>query len=151
MARRSQFNGVAHNLVKWSLSRNNDYCGYWAIGQLYSFAIDNNCQEVTLDILGHNIAPETHKFLEIITTHYNIIAQIFNKNGMPLNWLKEVKVHFKFDVEYQDKYHFFGSALGSPMTCTIELVSDLGKSYNFTDGCNIRLHDPKRESCRNAI
>ena len=151
MARRSQFKGIAYNLVKWSLSRNNDYSGYWAVGQLYSLAIDSKCKEVNFDILRNTITPETHLFSDLFSTQLNIISQITNKNCIPLSWLKEANVIFKFDVEYQDKYHFFGSALGNPMTCSVELISDLGKVYSYTDGCNIRLHDPKREYRRSAF
>ncbi|WP_426357863.1 hypothetical protein ACPUVO_15610 [Pseudocolwellia sp. HL-MZ19] len=151
MARRSQFKGIAHNLVKWSLSRNNDYSGYWAVGQLYSLAIENKCQEVNFDILRNTITPETHLFFDLFSAQLNIISQITGENCIPLSWLKKANVIFKFDVEYQDKYHFFGSALGNPMTCSVELTSDFGKVYSYTDGCNIRHHDPKREYRRSAF
>ncbi|MBU1219482.1 hypothetical protein KKF34_03700 [Myxococcota bacterium] len=38
MPRRKEFKGIAENLAKWCVSRNNDFSGYWAIGQLYSFS-----------------------------------------------------------------------------------------------------------------
>jgi hypothetical protein len=151
MARRSQFRGVAHNLVQWSLSRNNDYLGYWALGQLYSFAIQKNCREITFNIIENCIYPETHAFFELHASYFNIITNNAHKNGIWMAWLKEAKIIFKFDVEYQDKYHFFGSALGEPMTCTVVLTTDLGRKYCFTSGCNIRPHDPKREYCRSAL
>ena len=151
MARRSQFKGIAYNLVKWSLSRNNDYSGYWAVGQLYSLAIENQCQEVNFDILRNTITPETDLFFDLFSAQFNIISQITSKNHIPLNWLKEANIIFKFDVEYTNKHRFFGSSLGNPMTCSVELISDLGKKYSYTDGCNIRLHDPKREYRRSVF
>lgn len=42
MARRIELQGIANALNKSFVSRNNDFRGYWAIGQLKLFAIYNN-------------------------------------------------------------------------------------------------------------
>jgi hypothetical protein len=145
MASRKHFKGVAFNLAQFCISRNNDYIGYWAIGQIYSFALEQGVKEVVFDVLRQEVKPETHQFSKLNLLYIELIEKMANCSGARFDRLTEAVVTFKFDVEYQRKYHWFGRALGNPFLCVVELTSDLGKTYRAELGCNIRLHDPSRE------
>jgi hypothetical protein len=58
MARRKQLKGVAGNLAQWCLSRNFDHQGYWAVGQLYAHAEDNNSDEVVIELVNDFVPNE---------------------------------------------------------------------------------------------
>ncbi|MCF6439255.1 hypothetical protein L1077_07425 [Pseudoalteromonas luteoviolacea] len=145
MSSRKHFKGIAYNLAQFCISRNNDLLGYWAIGQLYSFALEQGVNEVVIDVLRQEVRPQTHRFSELSAAYLDLMVKIAASNGARFDYLEEAVVVFMFDVEYQSKYHWFGSALGKPFLCVVELTSDLGKRYSATLGCNIRPHDPNRE------
>jgi hypothetical protein len=151
MARRKQFKGVANNLSQWCLSRNNDFQGYWAIGQIYSLAKELHLDEITYDVLRNQFTPGTHKFNNFGEVLFKVMSNCIDQNDISWNWLKEVAVTFKFDVEFQHKYHFYGSALGTPFLCVVEITSDLGKTYKGVGGCNIRPHNPIKEGRRGSF
>ena len=145
MASRKHFNGVAFNLVQFCLSRNNDYIGYWAVGQLYSFASERGVKQVTFDILRQEVKPETHRFSQLNLLYIDLIEKMANRSGANFERLTDAVVMFKFDVEYQEKHHYFERSIGNPFVCEVELTCDLGRKYRAQLGCNIRLHDPNRE------
>jgi hypothetical protein len=145
MARRKQLKGIAGNLAQWVLSRNFDYNGYWAVGQLYADAGANETDEVTLNLVENFVSNDAVgvKFSEAIL----LLSSIFNRDIKSLkipDWW--VKVVFKFNTEYQHKYHCWGSALGGkPFMCVVIVVTDQGKKYSKKLGCNVWVHNPKKE------
>ena len=151
MARRSQIKGIAGNIAQWCLSRNFDCEGYWAIGQLYAYAEANGQSEIVLDLVEEFIPAEVKDLNN--TTVIKLVSDFLQKNldasKIPSDWLKEVKVTFKFNTKYQHKYHCWGSGLGGkPFVCTVEITTDLGRTYSKEYGCNVWVHNTKRESRR---
>lgn len=69
MARRIELRGIANALNESFVSRNNDFRGYWTIGQLKSFAIDNGLSSMEFSL---NI-PKTDSIFNLqnyIVRHY---------------------------------------------------------------------------------
>ncbi|MCG7490206.1 hypothetical protein MHN79_11945 [Vibrio sp. Of14-4] len=148
MASCKPFKGIAFNLAQFCISRNNDYLGYWAIGQLYSFASQRGVKQITFNILNQEIDPESHQFSQLNALYIELIAKVAHRSKASFQRLTNAVVIFKFDVEYQHKHHYLGSDIGNPFLCVVELTSDLGRIYKAELGCNIQLHDPARESRR---
>ena len=151
MARRNQLKGIAGNLVQWCLSRNFDFEGYWAIGQLYKYAEDLDTNRIILNLKNKTLTPasDSTDFKKAIESLSKVLKNELQSNKIPEAWLKEVSVIFSFNEAYQDKYHYWGSALGKPFICVAEITTDLVKTYIKESGCNIWVHNPKKESCRN--
>ena len=150
MARRKQLKGIANNLVQWSMSRNFDYQGYWAVGQFYAHVDESISNELVVDLVEDFvfIEPENRKFCTALSDLSRVMKNELESNKIPDWWIEKARVTFRFNEEYQSKYHFFGSALGKPFVCSVELKSDLGETYKKEGGCNVWIHNPKRESRR---
>jgi hypothetical protein len=153
MARRKQLKGVAGNLVQWCMSRNFDYQGYWLVGQLYAHAQAIGINEIVVNPIDNSMIPNpvNGKFSGAFDALTNLLGKILKANKIPYNWIKEIKLVLRFNQEYQHKYHYWGSALGKPFVCSIEITTDLGRKYKVENGCNVWAHNPKRESRRNGF
>ena len=148
MARRKQLKGVAGNLCQWCLSRSFDYEGYWAIGQFYAHAEANKTDEITLKLIEEFVPMCTQgiKYSSAIKLLTHMLKQDVKSKKIPNGWLKSVSVIFKFNTEYQHKYHYWGSGLGGkPFLCIVSITTDLDKTYSKEFGCNVRVHNPKKE------
>ncbi|MBU2713187.1 hypothetical protein [Zooshikella harenae] len=154
MARRKQLKGVAGNLVQWCLSRNFDYKGYWAVGQLYAYAEENNIDEFVIDLLNNNVSNEAEgvEFSEAIKLMSCVFLRDLNSLKIPDWWIKDVQVIFTFNTEYQKRLHLLTSRLGGkPALCLAKITTDQGKTYTSERGFNVWVHNPKKEVCRNAL
>ena len=150
MARRRQLKGIAENLAKWCLSRNFDSEGYWAIGKLYAAAKDLGVREIVLDVREKKFNPEPKngQYSEAIRLLISILENVVKSNYIPEYWIAKVIIHFEYETEYVQKWHYFGSALGEPFKCKVVITSDLGRNYIHELGCNVWVHNPKKELCR---
>jgi hypothetical protein len=152
MARRKQLKGIAENLAQWVISRNFDSHGYWALGQFYKFVESKDSKIVVLDLKNNSIidpVTESREFETAIEMLTDILAKDIRSNKIPESWLKEVKVMLHFESEYKDELHYWGSKLGGkPFTCTVSITTDLSTKFTKEIGCNVWVHNPKRESRR---
>jgi hypothetical protein len=151
MARRKQLKGVAGNLVQWCLSRNFDHQGYWAVGQLYAYAEEHGTDKFVIDLVDDYVPNGAAgvKFSEAIKLLLCILRKDIKSLKIPDWWVKDIQVIFTFNTEYQKKYHFWASALGGkPAMCLVKITTDQGKVYAKESGCNVWVHNPKKESRR---
>lgn len=150
MARRKQLKGIAKNITLWCLSRNNDYSGYWAVGQLYKYAHERNTHIVSVNLLNSHLNNENELISTLCSNLNKIVKHQLLKNSIPESWLKNIFVEFHFEVPYVHKYHCWGLALGmgKPMLCNVSIVTDLGRKYIGESGCNCWVHNPTKESRR---
>jgi hypothetical protein len=149
MARRKQLKGIAGNLGQWCLSRSFDCEGYWALGLLYAHADAVNSEKVVLNLLDRTVFPESDKFGKALELISGFLAMDIKTSEIPKDWLKEATVTFEFNSEYKHEYHHWGSGLGGkPSMCIVEITTDLGKTYTKEYGCNVWIHNPKREQRR---
>jgi len=149
MARRKQLKGLAGNLVQYCMSRSFDCEGYWAIGKFYAYAEATGTKEFAVKLVDEYVPIDAIgiKYSTSIKQLSNVLQRYLESNGIPGEWVQCVSVIFKFDTDYQDKYHPWRTALrdGEPFICTVEITSDLGSTYSKELGCNVWVHDPKRE------
>lgn len=153
MPRRKQFKSIADNINQWILSRNFDIQGYWGVGKLYKFSEENNTSKVILDLKLNKITPESKDggFNAAIKELSQRLHRSMESNKMPEYWLQEAIVTFSFKVPYQDRYHYWGSALGQPFICSIYIKTDLQRVYIRENGCNCWIHDPQKELRRHGF
>lgn len=153
MARRKQLKGIAGNLAQWCLSRNFDCEGYWAVGKLYTYAVSKKTDSVCISLKANSIEPVSKdgKFNASIKLLSEVFEKAIESNKIPIEWVKEINVFFKFDTEFVHNYHYFGSASGGkPCICSVHIKTDLGRKYTKSSGYNVWQHNENRERCRNA-
>jgi len=150
MPRRRQLKSIAAGIADSFNSRNNDLEGYWALGKLCRFAQDQTITLLTLDLINIICTPASTEFNAVMHDYKVKLRVIMNKQGIPEDWLKAVKIEIDFQPEYDARLHHFRSALGGPYTINIKLMTDLGKIYSFRTGGNCKPHDPQSETRRNV-
>ena len=63
MPRRKEIKGIAAGFVSHFISRINDINGYWAMGILHKYALNNLSTSVEIDVLTHVISPGNQAFI----------------------------------------------------------------------------------------
>jgi len=105
-----------------------------------------------MNLLDKSIYPESEKFGKALGLISGFLAMDLKYSKVPLDWLKEATITFEFNAEYEHIFHNFGSDLGGkPSMCTVDITTDLGKIYTKQYGCNVWIHNPKREQRRGGF
>ncbi len=145
MGHRKELKNIAGGIILSFKSRNNDVDGYWELGKLYGYAKTCGINTIELNLLDLSIKPDSKNFDDLLKLWRSKLESHLKSRNIPISWLKSVIVIAKFNQEYEMKYHYWGSSLGDPCTCTCEITSDNGRVYSVTTGTNCRPHDPRRE------
>ncbi|NUZ12869.1 hypothetical protein HUZ36_18990 [Pseudoalteromonas sp. McH1-7] len=151
MPRRREFKGIANNLAELLSGRNNDYLGYWAVGQLFLLAQDHEVDMISLDLInckGDIRSPLLEDMCQYMSSE---ITRILTAHKLPDEWVKSISAKFSFNQEYQEKYHYWRSALGKPYLVQVEIETDLGYVNKATQGGNVKPHDPLKEQRRSGF
>ena len=148
MARRKQLKGIAQNLAQWSLSRNFDFEGYWAIGKLFLHCKENDQTEIEIIVLEEWESPKPTKFSSLANILLEVVKTDLKANLIPYSWVRRISATYKFEQEYCGKYHFYGAMIGKPFICNVEITTDLDRTYRGESGANCWVHNPKKESRR---
>jgi hypothetical protein len=146
VASRKELKNIAGGIIGSFNSRNNDVDGYWGIGKLYSFAIANDTDTVTLDLTNETISPKSTKFDSLIKFYRNMLISQLKARHIPYDFVAKVEVSVKFEQQHQKKFHWWRSALGKPCICTCEIIDDRGGIRRVIAGNNCRPHDSTMES-----
>lgn len=75
MPSRRIFKSIAHNLLGSFVSRNHDFNGYWALGQLYTISHEAQTLCVVIDLLTAEAEPAHHLGLLNTASTYAIRFQ----------------------------------------------------------------------------
>ncbi len=151
MPRRREFKGIVKNLAKFLSGRNNDYLGYWAVGQLFMLTQKHKVETISLDLINCKGDISSSLLDDMCQSMNSEMDRILNAHKLPNEWVKSVSVKFSFNQEYKEKYHYWRSALGKPYLVQVEIETDLGYVYKTTQGGNVKPHDPLREQRRNGF
>jgi hypothetical protein len=151
MPRRRELKGITINFAKLLSGRNNDYLGYWAVGQLSLLAQRNSVESITLDLLTLSNSLDSPQTLEMFQQMKAELNRLLEAQKIPCVWVKSVTVEFSFNQEYQEKYHYWRSALGKHYLVAVEIETDLGYINKALEGGNVKLHDPSNEHRSNRL
>jgi len=151
MPRRRELKGITINFAKLLSGRNNDYLGYWAIGQLFLLAEKNNIESITFDLLNLSKCLGSPQVLEMCQQMKAELDRLVEAQKIPYVWVKSVSISFSFNQEYQEKYHYWRSALGKHYLVAVEIETDLGYINKALEGGNVNPHDPSKEHRSNRL
>ncbi len=90
MARRKQLKGVAGSIVQWCISRNFDYQGYSAVGQLYAYAQEIEVNELVVNLIDKSMMPKfvNGKFSDVFDTLSSLLDKALKANNITKNWVQ---------------------------------------------------------------
>ena len=130
MARRIELRGIANALNESFVSRNNDFRGYWTIGQLKSFAIDNGLTSMEFSLT----IPKTDTIFNLqnyIVRHYTgMLGHLLRKQQIPDIWVGEASITIDFNVNAKHAQLHECSTLGDPFQGCCRIIDDTGRRYS---------------------
>jgi len=150
MGRHKELKSVANDLIQSLNSRNNDYLGYWATGQLCGLAKDHSVSHVRIDVLNNEMEPYSEHFKEIFNVYREKVEKQIEARKLKINWVSSFILEYKFEQEEDKSLHRW-VGVGKPYIISVLMESDLGRSYKGRVGGYCRLHDAKREQRRNGF
>jgi hypothetical protein len=149
MPRRRELKGICLNFSELLNCRNNDYLGYWAVGQLCLLAKNEGVNSISLNLVNSSNSLSNPEVELMNKQMKGYLDKILNAHKIPHNWIKSVLVKFSFNQEYQHKFHYWGSAIGNHYLLQLTIETDLGYINSAIQGGNVKPHDPSKEQGRN--
>ena len=130
MARRSEMKGIANAINESFVSRNNDFKGYWTIGQIKSFALDNCCSSMTFPLILFKANPTSNLQSYTAYRYANMLNSLLTNQKLPSFWVSNavIKIDFNPDAEQAQLYEFTTS--GELFQCTCQITDDTGRDYS---------------------
>ncbi|WP_022945161.1 hypothetical protein [Pseudoalteromonas ruthenica] len=151
MPRRRELKGVVNNLSELLSGRNNDYLGYWAVGQLFLLAQEHGVDSLTLNLIDCKSDIVSPVLVDMCQSMKSEMNRMLAAHQIPREWVKSVSAKFSFNQEYQEKYHYWRSAIGKPYLVQVEIETDLSYINKATQGGNVQPHDPSKEHRRGSF
>lgn len=130
MARRIELQGIVNALNGSFVSRNNDFRGYWSIGQLKSFAIDSGLTSMEFSLT----IPMTDTIfnLQSYIVHYytDMLENLLRKQQIPDFWVSEAIIMIDFNTNAESARLHECLTLGEPFQCRCQIMDDTGRYYS---------------------
>lgn len=148
MAKRNQLKNVASGLLGYFGSRNNDISGYWGMGVMSLYAEMLSVDSITFDLIKANSAPhipELNGFVMLLSTKFFTMVE---QAGLSSQNVTQANITVNFNQPFDEKLHYWRSALGKPYINRIEITHDLGGQYFAVSGGNCFPHSNHRETQR---
>jgi len=149
-----KFKFFVANFAELLSYRKNDYLGYWAVGQLYSHAIKNKFERVSIDLSAGTIIPHDPYFDDLVEIYRNQINDEISKAGIEDTEILHVKIDYRFEIDLEKerkrvKGYLFGHKL-LPYTVSVSVVSLSNLVYKHTAGGFCVPHNPLKEQRRSG-
>lgn len=129
MARRRELKGIANAINESFISRNNDFKGYWTIGQLKSLALDNGITSMTFPLMLSR-ANSTSGLQGYTVCYYaNMLKLFLIKQKLPNHWVSNAVIKIDFNPKVELARLHKCTASGEPFQCTCLITSDTGQDY----------------------
>jgi len=144
MSRRRKFKGIARNLIHSLRSRNNDYLGYWATGQLYKLANESQVDKIVINVTNESIEPESKEFDSLPKNYKTLIERQLITSQLPLGAINKVEIEYKFNQEHDPRVHYYIGA-GKPYTIRLTIITNTEHEYIEEAGGYCKEHDPSKE------
>lgn len=104
MARRIELRGIANALNESFVSRNNDFKGFWTIGQLKLFAINNNLSTMVFFLTPPKSVPHCNLRHYVVIRYAAMLAHLLRKQQIPDFWISEASITIDFNVNAEHEH-----------------------------------------------
>lgn len=130
MARRRELQGIANALTGSFVSRNNDFKGYWSVGQLKSLAINNGLTSITFSLNTLKASTDCD-LLTFIEHHYtSMFENLLIKQQVPKIWIKEANIMIDFNADAGHSWLHDCSTSGQAFQCSCQITDDNLRNYS---------------------
>lgn len=130
MARRTELRGIANSLNGSFVSRNNEFGGYWSIGQLKLFATERRLTSLRFSFPVHKHDTSVVLMNYIARRYTCLLAELLVKQRLPDTWVKDVSITLDFDTIAEATQLLDSPTLGEPFKCLCQIVDDNGHLYS---------------------
>lgn len=145
MARRTELRGIANSLNSSFVSRNNEFGGYWAIGQLKRFAIEHRLTTIEFSLSAHRSNARV-PLIDHITQHYtSVLTDLMMIQKLPKSWVNGVRITLDFDPAVEDAQLYDSPTSGEPFTSLCQIEDDNGRHYSSLICGRCKPHSAVRE------
>ncbi|HFF9830066.1 hypothetical protein V6307_05025 [Serratia marcescens] len=145
MARRIELQGIANALNESFVSRNNDFKGYWAIGQLKLLAINNKLTTIDFFLTPPKSLPHFN-LRHYVELHYvGMLGHLLRKQQIPDIWVSEASITLDFNVNAKHEQLNKCSTVGEPFQCRCQIIDDTGRCYSSVVYGRSQVHSSVKE------
>ena len=144
MTTRRVLRGVVNDLTISFVGRSNDLDGYWALGQLRTFADRQAIREITFDLIDAVAKSSTHLTNRVAVGYAGWLRKRLVKVGLPRERLRRADLIVTFDA-YDGQSPPPQITRGNPFMCSVILVDDNARQYQRVLSSWCGPHDPSRE------
>lgn len=142
MVGRRSWKGIVINVAESFVSRNNDVDGYWGIGKLHLFAIQQDVDVLRLNIFQGD--PSYPPFWEAQVIQYREMIQA-NARSLGLRW-DEAVAELQFEPPSNRLSGGSGTEALRGFRCEITIRDDLGRAWSHSIRGRSHPHNPHMES-----
>ncbi len=145
MARRAELRGIVNALNESFVSRNNDFEGFWTIGQLKLFAINNNLTTMVFHLTPPKYAPHSNLINYVVLHYSDMLEHLLTKQLIPDTWISEARITIDFNVNAKHEQLHECSTSGEPFQCCCLIIDDTGRCYSSVVYGRSQAHSPAKE------
>lgn len=130
MARRSELKGIANAINGSFVSRNNDFNGYWSIGQIKSFALDNGLTSVTFALTLPMTNPASNLQTYTVHRYAEMLKSLLSNQKLPDLWVRNAIINIDFNANSKHSKLDEDTSSGEPFQCTCKITDDTDRDYS---------------------
>lgn len=145
MARRVELRGIANALNESFVSRNNDFKGFWTIGQLKLLAINNNLSTMVFPLTPPKSDPHCNLRHYVVLHYAAMLVHLLRKQLIPDFWISEASITIDFNVNAEHEHLNECSTSGEPFRCYCQIIDDTGRSYSSIIYGKCKPHSTAKE------
>ncbi|MCL9649583.1 hypothetical protein L2172_03950 [Pantoea agglomerans] len=145
MARRVELRGIANALNESFVSRNNDFKGFWTIGQLKLLAINNNLSTMVFPLTPPKSDPHCNLRHYVVLHYAAMLVHLLRKQLIPGFWISEANITIDFNVNAEHEHLNECSTSGEPFKCHCQIIDDTGRSYSSVVYGRCHAHSSVKE------
>lgn len=145
MARRIELRGIANAINESFVSRNNDFEGYWTIGQLKLLAINNNLTTIDFFLTPSKNTPHFNLIHYVEIRYAAMLGRLLKKQQIPDVWVSEASITLDFNVNVKHEQLNKCSTSGEPFQCCCQIIDDTGRGYSSVFYGRSQVHSSVKE------
>ncbi|EGT4253444.1 hypothetical protein D8W73_05035 [Citrobacter amalonaticus] len=145
MARRVELRGIANALNESFVSRNNDFKGFWTIGQLKLLAINNNLSTMVFPLTPPKSDPHCNLRHYVVLHYAAMLVHLLRKQLIRDFWISEASITIDFNVNAEHEHLNECSTSGEPFRCYCQIIDDTGRSYSSIIYGKCKPHSTAKE------
>lgn len=143
MPSRRIFKSIAHNLLGSFFSRNHDFNGYWALGQLYTISHEAQTLCVLIDLLTAEAEPADVYLLNTASTYAIRFQQALSAQGLLRQWVVEANLQIRFNTKLSPDSPLALPWRGEPFEARLSLYDDQQRLYRAHHFGRCARHNPQ--------